>query len=41
MGKHLFTKSVVRHWNRLEVVDALSLPVFESHLDNPLNNVLT
>lgn len=41
MRKHLFTKTVVRHWNRPEVVDALSLSVFKSHLDNLLNNVLS
>lgn len=39
--KHLFTKRVVRHWDRVEVVDALSLSMFRSHLDNPLNDVLT
>lgn len=32
---------VVKYWNRLprEVVDALSLPVFNRHLDNPLYNM--
>ena len=42
MRKHFFTKSVVKHWNRLprEVVDAPCLSVFKRHLDNALNNVL-
>lgn len=36
----VFTVTVVRHWNRLpsEVVAAPGLSVFESHLDNALNN---
>ncbi|KAK4823652.1 hypothetical protein QYF61_005004 [Mycteria americana] len=40
--RHLFTKRVVKHWNRLprEVVDAPSLPVLKRHLDNALNNML-
>ncbi|KAK4810454.1 LOW QUALITY PROTEIN: hypothetical protein QYF61_004234 [Mycteria americana] len=40
--KHVFTKRVVKHWNRLprEVVDAPSLSVFKRHLDNALNNML-
>ncbi|KAK4806781.1 hypothetical protein QYF61_005577 [Mycteria americana] len=40
--KHFFTKSVVKHWNRLprEVVNAPCLSVFKRHLDNALNNML-
>ncbi|KAK4810867.1 hypothetical protein QYF61_008839 [Mycteria americana] len=40
--KHVFTKRVVKHWNRLprEVVDAPCLSVFKRHLDNALNNML-
>ncbi|KAK4832548.1 hypothetical protein QYF61_024048 [Mycteria americana] len=40
--KDFFTKSMVKHWNRLprEVVDAPSLSVFKRHLDNALNNML-
>jgi len=40
--KHLFTRRVVKHWNRLprEVVHAPSLSVFQRHLDNDLNNML-
>ncbi|KFV93297.1 hypothetical protein N327_12175, partial [Fulmarus glacialis] len=40
--KHFFTERVVEHWNRLpgEVVDAPSLSVFKSHLDNALNTML-
>ncbi|KFV51247.1 hypothetical protein N341_01525, partial [Tyto alba] len=40
--KHFFTEKVVKHWNRLprEVVDAPSLSVFKSHLDNILHNML-
>ncbi|KFO93846.1 hypothetical protein N320_10892, partial [Buceros rhinoceros silvestris] len=36
--KHFFTKRVIKHWNRLprEVVNAPSLPVFKSCLDNAL-----
>ncbi|KFP96339.1 hypothetical protein N329_05582, partial [Haliaeetus albicilla] len=41
IGKYFFTESVVKHWNRLPgVVDAPSLSVFKSHLDNALNNML-
>jgi len=40
--KHFFTERVVKHWIRLprEVVDAPSLPVFKTHLDIVLNNML-
>ncbi|KAK4826712.1 hypothetical protein QYF61_010927 [Mycteria americana] len=40
--KHLFTKRVVKPWNRLprEMVDAPSLSVFKRHLDNALNSML-
>jgi len=40
--KHFFTKMMVEHQNRLpsEVVDAPSLPVLMSHLDNALNDTL-
>ncbi|KFV53779.1 hypothetical protein N341_11852, partial [Tyto alba] len=39
--KHFFTERMVKHWNRLlqEVVDAPSLSMFKTHLDNVLNNV--
>ncbi|KAK4826800.1 hypothetical protein QYF61_011608 [Mycteria americana] len=42
IGKHFFTETVVKPWNRLprEAVDAPSLSVFERHLDNALNNML-
>ena len=41
IGKHFFTKRVVKHWTRLprEVVNAPSLSVFKRHLDNALNNI--
>ncbi|KAK4806808.1 hypothetical protein QYF61_005604 [Mycteria americana] len=40
--KHFFTKTVVKHWNRLprEVVGAPSLSVFKRPLDNALNNMI-
>ncbi|GAB0185967.1 hypothetical protein GRJ2_001062000 [Grus japonensis] len=40
--KKLFTVRVVRHWNRLprEVVDAPSLEVFKTRLDEALGNVV-
>ncbi|KAK4810451.1 hypothetical protein QYF61_004231, partial [Mycteria americana] len=40
--KHVFTKRVVKHWNRLprEVINAPSLSVFKRHLDNALNTML-
>ena len=39
LGKHFFTKRVVKHWNRLprEVVVVPNLSVFKRHLDNALN----
>ena len=39
--KHLFTKTMVNHWNRLsrEVVNSPSLSVFKRHLDNALNTL--
>jgi len=40
--KLFFIKRVVKHWNKLatEVVNAQSLSVFKSHLDNDLNKML-
>ncbi|KFQ19364.1 hypothetical protein N332_12687, partial [Mesitornis unicolor] len=40
--KKFFTVRVVRHWNRFprEVVDALSLEVFEAMLDRALSNLV-
>lgn len=40
--KHLFTKKLVKHWNRLPtvVVNIPSLSVFRRSLDNALNNKL-
>ena len=40
--KKFFTVRVVRHWNRLpkEVVDAPSLEVFKTRLDEALGNVV-
>jgi len=38
--KHLATKRVVKHWNRLPREEAPSLSVFKRHLDNALNNML-
>jgi len=40
--KHFFTEGVVKYWNRLPraLVDATSLSVFKTHLDNALNNTL-
>ncbi|KFO59293.1 hypothetical protein N302_16025, partial [Corvus brachyrhynchos] len=34
IGKHFFTKRVVKHWNRLsrEMVDAPQFSVFKRHL---------
>jgi len=42
MRKHLFTKGVLRPWNRLprQVVDAPSLSVLKRPLDSALNNML-
>lgn len=39
--KHFFTKSVVKHCNKLpkEVVDVPSLSMFKRHLDNALSNM--
>jgi len=39
--KHIYTKRVVKHWNRLprEAGDAPSLSVLKRHLDNVLNNM--
>ncbi|KFW11385.1 hypothetical protein N326_11671, partial [Eurypyga helias] len=40
--KKFFTKSVVRHWNRLsgEVVDVPSLEEFKARLDEALSNLV-
>lgn len=40
--KHLFTRSMVKHWNRLpgEEVNVPSLSVFNRHLDNAVRNML-
>ncbi|KFW71510.1 hypothetical protein AS28_08887, partial [Pygoscelis adeliae] len=40
--KKFFTVRVVRHWNRLprEVVDAPSLEMFKTRLDEALSNLL-
>jgi len=42
LGSNFFTKRVIKHWSRLprEVIDAPSLSVLKSHLDNDLNNML-
>lgn len=39
--KHLSTKSVLKHWNRVseDMVAAPRLSVFKRHLDNTLNNM--
>jgi len=41
--KHLFTKRVVKHWNKVprEVVNALRLSVFKRYLDNALSNMFS
>ncbi|KFV18450.1 hypothetical protein N340_01445, partial [Tauraco erythrolophus] len=40
--RKFFTQRVMRHWNRLprEVVDAPSLEVFKSRLDEALGNLV-
>ncbi|KFP61069.1 hypothetical protein N322_13578, partial [Cariama cristata] len=40
--KEFFTVRVVRHWNRLprEVMDAPSLEVFKTRLDEALSNLV-
>ncbi|PKU48616.1 hypothetical protein llap_1068 [Limosa lapponica baueri] len=42
IGKKFFTVRVVRHWNRLprEAVDAPSLEVFKTRLDEALSNLV-
>jgi len=42
IGKKFFTKSVVKHWNRLprEVVDALSLQMFKARLDGASSSLV-
>lgn len=39
---HFFANRVVKHWDRLpkQVVNALSLPVFKSHLDSAFDYIL-
>ncbi|KFQ72865.1 hypothetical protein N335_13958, partial [Phaethon lepturus] len=40
--KNFFTKSVVKHWNRLsrEVVESPSLEVFKKHVDMALHDMV-
>ena len=42
VGKTFFTKSVVKHWNRLprEVVKSLSLKVFKNYVDTMLRDMV-
>jgi len=35
LRKNFFTMWVLRHWNRLPVMDASSLEVFKARLDGP------
>ncbi|KFQ04679.1 hypothetical protein N329_03458, partial [Haliaeetus albicilla] len=40
--RNFFTKSIVRHWNRLprEVVEPPSLEVFKKHVDKALQDMV-